>query len=111
MLVVLSKHPGRRVFKVGVGKRNQLYAFYDAADGAAQPFLFNRQAEQAIIEAEAAKTKLGALFIDLDSFKSVNDTTGHEGGDMLHRQVGLGLSERLGTEAPCRASAATSLSL
>jgi diguanylate cyclase (GGDEF)-like protein/PAS domain S-box-containing protein len=47
---------------------------------------------QAIFEAQAAKTMLGVVFLDLDRFKHINDTRGHETGDKLLQEVAARLT-------------------
>jgi diguanylate cyclase (GGDEF)-like protein/PAS domain S-box-containing protein len=49
--------------------------------------LFNEHLQLAVAQAARNQEKLATLFIDLDRFKKVNDTLGHETGDRLLKQV------------------------
>jgi diguanylate cyclase (GGDEF)-like protein/PAS domain S-box-containing protein len=49
--------------------------------------LFNEHLAVALTHAERHGEKLASLFIDLDRFKNVNDTLGHQTGDALLQQV------------------------
>jgi diguanylate cyclase (GGDEF)-like protein len=54
---------------------------------------FNETSEQVIREALRYGTPFSALFIDLDHFKLVNDTHGHEAGDMVLKEVAACLAK------------------
>jgi len=58
-------------------------AFHDALTGLSNRRLFEDRLEQAIAKACRYGTKFGLLYMDLDHFKLVNDTYGHETGDQL----------------------------
>lgn len=57
--------------------------------------LFIRQLEKAIGRSQRSSRALAVLFIDLDKFKSVNDTLGHDVGDEVLRQVADRLTRNL----------------
>lgn len=57
--------------------------------------LFREQLNQNMARARREKNRLALLFIDLDRFKYVNDTFGHEVGDMLLVEVSKRIKEAL----------------
>ncbi len=57
---------------------------------------FDQALAQAIEQARRAGTQGALLFIDLDNFKDVNDTSGHQIGDRLLKRMGKKLSAMLG---------------
>ncbi|MFY2762626.1 sensor domain-containing protein [Arenimonas sp. MALMAid1274] len=62
-------------------------AHYDTLTGLPNRFLFRRRAEDAIAAVRNGEPPLALLFLDLDRFKNVNDTLGHEAGDRLLQEV------------------------
>lgn len=68
-------------------ERLRYLAHYDELTGLANRFLFNNHVELAISQALRKGRQVAILFLDLDKFKSVNDTLGHRAGDLLLREV------------------------
>lgn len=62
-------------------------AYQDALTGLPNRRAFMDQLYQRLKSSEKNKTSFGVMFIDLDGFKQVNDSLGHEGGDILLKQV------------------------
>jgi diguanylate cyclase (GGDEF)-like protein len=70
-------------------------AQFDELTGLANRSLFAEQLTRAIGRSQRKSAPLAALFIDLDRFKSVNDTLGHDIGDALLCQVAERLQSNL----------------
>ncbi|MEP7021735.1 MAG: EAL domain-containing protein, partial [Pseudonocardiales bacterium] len=67
-------------------------AFHDELTGLANKALFTDRVERALAACARTAAPLAVIFIDLDSFKSVNDSLGHGCGDELLSQVAQRLS-------------------
>jgi diguanylate cyclase (GGDEF)-like protein/PAS domain S-box-containing protein len=58
-------------------------ANYDQLTGLPNRTLFMDRLTRRVLEGRRAMTSVGLMFIDLDGFKSINDTFGHDAGDIL----------------------------
>ncbi len=62
-------------------------AHHDALTGLPNRLLFNDRLETSIENAKRSNSKIALLFIDLDHFKEINDSLGHNIGDEVLKQV------------------------
>jgi len=62
-------------------------AFMDPLTGLANRRLFEDRLEQAIAKSRRYGMRFGLLTLDLDNFKEINDTYGHETGDRVLREA------------------------
>jgi diguanylate cyclase (GGDEF)-like protein len=58
-------------------------AYFDSLTGLPNRRMFNDRLQRAISSAERAHNKVALMFIDLDLFKQINDTCGHDVGDKV----------------------------
>ncbi len=65
----------------------QLLAYFDSLTGLPNRTLFLDRLEQEIKKAHRNNSHISLMFIDLDRFKEINDTLGHDAGDQLLKEV------------------------
>ena len=69
-------------------ERLSYLAHHDELTGLPNRSLFNDRLRQAMIDAARHGRSVAVVFLDLDRFKNVNDTLGHDAGDQLLQRVG-----------------------
>lgn len=68
-------------------ERIQYLANYDVLTGLPNRYLLGDRLEQGLNHAQRHQAKLAVMFIDLDHFKNINDSLGHDVGDALLKMV------------------------
>lgn len=77
-----------------IDSQNELarMAHHDALTGLPNRLLLADRMGQALARARRTRTRLAVLFMDLDGFKPINDSLGHEAGDLALVEVGRRLA-------------------
>ncbi|MFD1732859.1 EAL domain-containing protein [Deinococcus malanensis] len=78
--------------------RSEYLAHHDALTGLPNRLMLLDRAKQALLHAQRHGTPVGMLVLDLDAFKTVNDSLGHAVGDELLKAVGKRLCTVLRSE-------------
>jgi diguanylate cyclase (GGDEF)-like protein len=103
LLVILTGLLGRMSWQLVQGRlregetklahaaRVEYLAYHDGLTGLPNRSMFSKFLSQSISEAHRYKRHLAVAFLDLDRFKQINDTLGHEAGDQLLQEVAIRL--------------------
>jgi diguanylate cyclase (GGDEF)-like protein/PAS domain S-box-containing protein len=62
-------------------------ANFDSLTGLPNRYMFHNRLEQEIVKSKRADLSLALLLVDLDEFKEINDTLGHDVGDLLLKEA------------------------
>jgi len=95
MLRVLANLTSDALAKVEAEAEIHRMAYFDTVTGLPNRTMLVDRLERAIALAGRSETLVGVMLLDLDAFKAVNDTVGHEAGDELLRQLGARLAGRV----------------
>ena len=87
ILIFISDQIAMAIDKVKSVEEMHYLAYYDKMTKLPNRTLFNDRAELAFKNALRNKEKYVVLFLDLDEFKIVNDTMGHNAGDELLKNI------------------------
>jgi diguanylate cyclase (GGDEF)-like protein len=71
-------------------------AYHDSLTGLANRLKFKEIVDEALVKNAETGGKVAVLFIDLDDFKTVNDTMGHHAGDALLEEVAARIARSVG---------------
>ena len=75
------------------GEADRHAALHDVLTGLPNRALFNDRLEHGIAQAGRHGWSLAVMFVDLDDFKTINDTHGHDVGDSVLRTIAMRLKE------------------
>lgn len=92
---VLKHRVHRMLQAANAQRRIQHLAYHDALTGLPNRMLFMDRIDQAISRAQREEGQFALLFIDIDHFKVINDSMGHDAGDQLLNLISMRLRDTL----------------
>lgn len=87
LIGICAKLAGIAIESCQAAERIRHLAHHDDLTGLPNRLLFNYQLHKALARAQRAGAPAAVLFLDLDRFKIINDTLGHDAGDTVLRQI------------------------
>jgi diguanylate cyclase (GGDEF)-like protein len=97
MLVALAHHASIALNDAKAVDQMRHLAYHDALTGLPNRMLFSEHLVRAVANANRSGSSLAVLYLDLDRFKLVNDSLGHNVGDQLLEAVAKRLRASLRT--------------
>ena len=79
-------------------ERLNFLAYHDPLTSLPNRLLFDAKLEHTLQRAKRHNQKFALLFLDLDRFKTINDTLGHKHGDLLLQEIAAALSASIRAE-------------
>jgi diguanylate cyclase (GGDEF)-like protein len=83
-------------------EKNRVLAYYDSLTGLPNRLLLKERMSQGMSRARRYQTQAALCLLDIDGFKRINDTLGHDAGDELLKQVGDRVSKASRTGSVAR---------
>jgi diguanylate cyclase (GGDEF)-like protein/PAS domain S-box-containing protein len=91
----LGSQIGQFMVRKDAEEKVRFVATHDALTALPNRVMFGQRLEHALAQAQRHGRRLAVLFLDLDRFKLINDTLGHDYGDALLREVAKRLQQSL----------------
>jgi diguanylate cyclase (GGDEF)-like protein len=91
----LGSEIGQYIVRMQAEEAVKFMAMHDSLTELPNRVMFNERLARAIPQARRHGRTLAVLFVDLDKFKQINDTLGHEAGDFVLREAAQRLLDNL----------------
>jgi diguanylate cyclase (GGDEF)-like protein len=93
IFIMLANQAGLAIENAHLYEMIKHQSHTDAVTGLWNHGFFQEQLTEAVKKAQSEKTSLGLMMIDIDDFKPLNDTYGHQNGDFVLKEIATILKE------------------